>query len=173
MVWEQWCPHLTLYSWTTPFCSSSGGGCQATRMAVPLVSLLVMVTPRGAPLGAAMMDKKNIQIKLMLANISFHWPPSFLAIESDGPPCLKIQVCHFLFLVMTAEAWPNIDGGTFREHFFFPCCEFLSGNEPVLFSTPQWNRFKSPCRVFDYWSQDQVHFHSAVCVCVCVWFLWK
>lgn len=45
-------PPLTLYSWTTPFCSSSGGGCQETTMAVPLSPVSVTVTSRGGALGA-------------------------------------------------------------------------------------------------------------------------
>lgn len=44
--------YVTLYSWTTPFCSSSGGGCQETTMAVPLSPLSVTVTSRGGALGA-------------------------------------------------------------------------------------------------------------------------
>lgn len=43
---------VTLYSWTTPFCSSSGGGCQETMMAVPLSPLSATVTSRGGALGA-------------------------------------------------------------------------------------------------------------------------
>lgn len=46
------CFFVTLYSWTTPFCSSSGGGCQETTMAVPLSPLSVTVTSRGGALGA-------------------------------------------------------------------------------------------------------------------------
>jgi len=43
---------VTLYSWTTPFCSSSGGGCQETTMTVALSPLSVTVTLRGGALGA-------------------------------------------------------------------------------------------------------------------------
>lgn len=43
---------FTLYSWTIPFCSSSGGGCQETTMAVPLSPLSATVTSRGGALGA-------------------------------------------------------------------------------------------------------------------------
>lgn len=46
------CFFVTLYSWTTPFCSSSGGGCQETTMAVPLSPLSITVTLRGGALGA-------------------------------------------------------------------------------------------------------------------------
>lgn len=42
---------VTLYSRTTPFCSSCGGGCQETMMAVPLSPLSVTVTSRGGALG--------------------------------------------------------------------------------------------------------------------------
>lgn len=42
----------TLYSWMTPSSPVSGGGFQETRMAVPLASLFVTVTPWGALLGA-------------------------------------------------------------------------------------------------------------------------
>ena len=35
---------ITLYSWTIPFCVSSGGGCQLTRIAVPFPSFLDTVT---------------------------------------------------------------------------------------------------------------------------------
>lgn len=50
----------TLYSCTTPFCSSSGGGCQDTRIAVPLSPLPVTVTPLGAALGAAIRDTSGM-----------------------------------------------------------------------------------------------------------------
>lgn len=50
---------VTLYSWTTPFCSSSGGGCQETMMAVPLSPLSVTVTLRGGALGAGEVDKRK------------------------------------------------------------------------------------------------------------------
>lgn len=46
------CICITLYSWTTPFCPSSGGGCQETTMAVPLSPLSATVTSRGGALGA-------------------------------------------------------------------------------------------------------------------------
>lgn len=49
---------VTLYSWTTPFCSSSGGGCQETTMAVPLSPLSITVTSRGGALGAEGEDKR-------------------------------------------------------------------------------------------------------------------
>lgn len=52
----------TLYSCTMPFCSSSGGGCQDTRIAVPLSPLPVKVTPRGAALGAAIRDGETCHI---------------------------------------------------------------------------------------------------------------
>lgn len=50
----------TLYSCTRPFCSSSGGGCQDTRIAVPLSPLPVTVTPWGAALGAAIRDTSGM-----------------------------------------------------------------------------------------------------------------
>lgn len=48
----------TLYSWMTPASSRSEGGFQATRMAVPLASLFVTVTPWGALLGAKTMKHR-------------------------------------------------------------------------------------------------------------------
>lgn len=50
----------TLYSCTRPFCSSSGGGCQDTRIAVPLSPLPVTVTPWGAALGAVIRDTSGM-----------------------------------------------------------------------------------------------------------------
>lgn len=43
---------ITLYSWMSPASSAFGGGFQETRMAVPLASVFVTVTPWGALLGA-------------------------------------------------------------------------------------------------------------------------
>lgn len=53
-LFESGCVYVcvTLYSCTTPFCSSSGGGCQETTTAVPLLPLSVTVTLRGGALGA-------------------------------------------------------------------------------------------------------------------------
>ena len=76
------CRHLfivTLYSWTTPFCSSSGGGCQETMMAVPLSPLSVTVTLRGGALGAGgntqrRKGKKNICSYMIL----FFFPHNYI-----------------------------------------------------------------------------------------------
>lgn len=71
----------TLYSCTTPFCSSSGGGCQVTRIAVPLSPLPVTVTSLGAPLGAAIIDTSrmlhtpyNIHVFCMCRTYTFLTP---------------------------------------------------------------------------------------------------
>lgn len=77
----------TLYSWMTPASPRWGGGFQATRMAVPLVSLFVTVTPCGARLGA-----KRMKYTVYHADIN--------AISSDavsflGMVCISNSFAHY------------------------------------------------------------------------------
>lgn len=75
-----YCFVVTLYSWTTPFCSSSGGGCQETTMAVPLSPLSVTVTLRGGALGAGRVRQRKTKTHVC-ARYIFAFPMWSLAVR--------------------------------------------------------------------------------------------
>ena len=89
------CSFFTLYSWTTPFCSSSGGGCQETTMAVPLSSLSVTVTSRGGALGAEGGRQKIKKHTFIHETVFF-----ITACSLSQFPLIKLS-CHNLCLRLT------------------------------------------------------------------------
>lgn len=87
---------VTLYSWTTPFCSSSGGGCQETMMAVPLSPLSVTVTLRGGALGAGRVRQRKTKTHVCA------WNMYFLYIHIQFSSASNVQFsCHDLPLCET------------------------------------------------------------------------
>lgn len=93
---------ITLYSWTTPFCSSSGGGCQETTMAVPLSPLSVTVTSRGGALGAEGCRQKKKK-KTHLNNTEFF---SIAARSLFRSPVIPLS-CHYFSLSLCVRLKPR------------------------------------------------------------------
>lgn len=93
---------VTLYSWTTPFCSSSGGGCQETMMAVPLSPLSVTVTSRGGALGA-----EGWRQKIKKKHTFIHDTHFFLKLHAVSccllPSHLVVSICPLSLCETEAE----------------------------------------------------------------------